>query len=775
MSNYENNNIKRNSLKEFICKYILFNNSKYSIIFAIIPLVVAYIIFGLMNKKNVDAFKTSASSEHSQPQFQKSRRRKNKKKKNKPPRNYLSSFQNKNSSDENNKENNENGEKKSDNITCWNRLKSLICYYCNKKKINNINVINNGLNNIKIKDIQKNILEEIKKEGKDEISFKSGLSLEKNKDKIDLKIGNKNKSEKNDKLKMDSQVVHIDFEKNNNIFSEYNKIVKEIKNKEFKLGNVKMIEEDLKNKNELLNKMVNILLILVTNIKSLEIEINDKKSNENISYMKNKIKTNIIKMSNIFRFLNNCRLILVSRKYVNKIIQNEVKNNEKMQISKSVFLNDWAGFNYINDEKKLKLYVSQFIVQIGDWKLPQKTYNLVLDFLYYLKNYLNDSVHFVNPSEEVTTSKKFHSIFYNKNKNENEINNNSNFEEIKSIKDENLEITYENEIMITNKVFLYGQNTIKDIQPNNKDITLEDLKLVCKNVLSLNKVIDNLNMTVSKNQLESHLIEEYKNNGLEEENNFNYTFSLHDLEDDSINNFKNIFVNFFFRDENRNINKTWINILEKEKRKVRNNYLQLINIMMSSENIINNINEFYEFKGNKNVEELFEDLRMNKRIIKDQILNIKKWINNLQAKFFEYYDLLLLSILFKIKVKQLEEKLLKDENILSFEKIFKEWKMSFDEDYIQKLKRKYSNNIQFNYIEVPENFRFNNKKIEYLKSSKLYRKFIDELELSNMNSKLMMNLIDNIIKGENIDIKSTDEEINYTTIKKLNEDKYLEE
>ena len=136
---------------------------------------------------------------------------------------------------------------------------------------------------------------------------------------------------------------------------------------------------------------------------------------------------------------------------------------------------------------------------------------------------------------------------------------------------------------------------------------------------------------------------------------------------------------------------------------------------------------------------------------------------------------MLLSILFKIKVKQLEEKLLKDENILSFEKIFKEWKMSFDEDYIQKLKRKYSNNIQFNYIEVPENFRFNNKKIEYLKSSKLYRKFIDELELSNMNSKLMMNLIDNIIKGENIDIKSTDEEINYTTIKKLNEDKYLEE
>ena len=101
------------------------------------------------------------------------------------------------------------------------------------------------------------------------------------------------------------------------------------------------------------------------NLSNLSMIISDKINSENIYIMNNKIKSNIIKISNIFRFLNNIRLILLSRKYVNKIILNEVQNNPKIKISQSLFLNNLIGFKYINDENKLKLYVSQFIVQIG--------------------------------------------------------------------------------------------------------------------------------------------------------------------------------------------------------------------------------------------------------------------------------------------------------------------------------------------------------------------------------------------------------------------------
>ena len=77
--------------------------------------------------------------------------------------------------------------------------------------------------------------------------------------------------------------------------------------------------------------------------------------------MKLKIKFKIIK---IFEFLNNIRLIIASRKYINKIIKNEVENNELLRKSKSYFLNDITRFQYIN-EKNVKMYISQFIVKKG--------------------------------------------------------------------------------------------------------------------------------------------------------------------------------------------------------------------------------------------------------------------------------------------------------------------------------------------------------------------------------------------------------------------------
>ena len=66
---------------------------------------------------------------------------------------------------------------------------------------------------------------------------------------------------------------------------------------------------------------------------------------------------------------------------------------------------------------------------------------------------------------------------------------------------------------------------------------------------------------------------------------------------------------------------------------------------------------------------------------------MKNWINAIDEKINEYFDLLLLSSAYKIKVKNYEEKLMKNENALAFEKLFEDWKKLFDNNDIKELKK----------------------------------------------------------------------------------------
>ena len=156
-----------------------------------------------------------------------------------------------------------------------------------------------------------------------------------------------------------------------------------------------------------------LILFQLYSIESKARNIDKKIFNEKFTFMKNQIKVNIIKMSKIFRYLNNIRLILHSRKYINKIIQYEVKNNKKLRISQSYFLNDIKGFKFKDDEKKLKIYISPFVVQIGDGLLSQNQYNLTSDFLFFLKDYFNNSFHFVDQIEDITLNNYYSSVFSN--------------------------------------------------------------------------------------------------------------------------------------------------------------------------------------------------------------------------------------------------------------------------------------------------------------------------------------------------------------------------
>lgn len=535
-----------------------------------------------------------------------------------------------------------------------------------------------------------------------------------------------------------------------------------------------------------LHAVNNILINLFAKLSNLVMVISDKINFENVNCMNNKIKSNIIKISNIFRFLNNIRLILLARKYVNKIIINEVNINPKIKISQSSFLNDLIGFKFKNDENKLKIYVSKFIVQIGKWKLSQNIYNLVLDFLYYLKSYFNDSVHFVNISEDITSNKLYSSIFYDRNNNKNiagEINSNFRIIDYKNsnnIRNNNNIITNENKehknIIILEKTKKIELITKENI--NNTNIKFEDLEYLKKSLKSVSDNIIKIKNKFSDEKLESKLIEEFSINNEKEEENINYTnFSIHDLKNDSLDNYKKIFIEFFYKNDLKNIDKNNSKIiLENEKEEIINEYSKINEITKESKIILNKLFDSLLLSKKKN-SDLVNNIIEESDIIQQNINEIIELNNQIEKKASEYYELFFLSIAYKVKANDLEEKFLKDKNVLAFENIFLEWKNSFDENYIIGLKKKYGIDKTINTIELPKNSKLLNKnnninRIEYLKTSKLYNAFIDKEELSNMDSIKMIEYIDNITKGIDIEIFDTDEEINYKKLECFDEKIY---
>jgi hypothetical protein len=152
--------------------------------------------------------------------------------------------------------------------------------------------------------------------------------------------------------------------------------------------------------------------------------------NENI---KNTINIKSIEILNLLLFLNNIRLLLYSRKYVNSILRFEVKKNKKLRLSKKKYLIDFASLKF-KEEKLIKKYISNFIVMVNvndnnenkidnendniinnnnnnDHDKDTKIYNLTLDFLYFIKNYFNNNVHLVSPVRNLNYNTLFFKIF----------------------------------------------------------------------------------------------------------------------------------------------------------------------------------------------------------------------------------------------------------------------------------------------------------------------------------------------------------------------------
>ena len=637
---------------------------------------------------------------------------------------------------------------------------------------------------------------------------------------------------------------------------------------EFQKQNINSQNIEKKN-NEILEKMnmkfeivENKLQIQILMIKALDSELNEKINSEKFIQIKNQITSNIYKMSYIFRFLNNIRLILISRKYINQIIKYEVENNRNLKISKSLFLNDIAGFKFKNDEKKIKLYITKFIVQIGNHILSQNQYNLTIDFLFFLKKFFNDSVHFVNIIKDVTINEKFNSIFSSENKNYHTKDNSNNKNDNKILfnngdnntinisniqcenknKDNNKIFKNKEKLSETNNSKIFQQNEVlnsldtevsNDFQEtydeenkiryfqkkvdsfnnlklsklhsisivNNeliidKNISIikdeskksyeNNIQILRKEILkprniqhSLEKMtkikdeIKNIVNTIKSNTFESQLaLKLEKNSDLFDIDNINIVlnknmdFSIHDLKNDSINHLKNIFINYFIEEKEKKSYYNADDLLKSEKENINFEFLKIMNEIKSAEYMINSFQENNKFISSNNNEYL-QSIQSSINSIKVEIKDIKDFIKNMNNKIVEYYDILLLSIAFKIKVKQLHEKFLTDKNILAFEELLKDWKNEFLDEHIKDLKKKYL--IDENIMNISIKYKGKIINIEYLKTSKEYKKYIIDSELSQINAELMLSNIDTLIQNRRIDIYGTDEDIDFSKLPFLSE------
>ena len=142
------------------------------------------------------------------------------------------------------------------------------------------------------------------------------------------------------------------------------------------------------------------------------------------------IKTKILEMniqitglSDIFIFFHTSEEINVLRKYINLILRNEIEEKvEKLKIANIKFYNNLKVLKMYEENKnknkkleydEIKIYTTFFIFMDESGE-NSDIYNIVLDFLFYIKENCNSNFHLLD------TTKKY----YNINKDYNELLNN---------------------------------------------------------------------------------------------------------------------------------------------------------------------------------------------------------------------------------------------------------------------------------------------------------------------------------------------------------------
>lgn len=514
-----------------------------------------------------------------------------------------------------------------------------------------------------------------------------------------------------------------------------------------------------------------------------------------INKLRNNIKIQVRKFVNVFTFLNNIKLLLFSRKYVNSIIKNQVDSNKNLYFSKKKYLIDLVAYSKMkNNKKAIKSYITNFIFQKtkdnniitnsenDNYILPDDDYNLTLDFLYFLKNNFNNNIHIVNPIKDINYNISFYNIF-----NQSETNDISEKEEnvlniIEKIsydvanKNLNNNILNNNELLNgKNEYNLIGKKSNPYIKSGKDEIIDKSIKnkftdlVLHKNaeyifpinnysLNNLKKEIDELITLIKGIQIDNF---EIKSNTEYTENNINFNelliFSIKKIRQESILNLKKEFIKYFEESLDKSISIKY------------NDYFQNTKInekFVNIENIINNIEKIYTNIFNKEKLKNYENdefLSFRIKDIRDSITSIselKDEINLLKEKLKEFFQKKIILYIMQNENDKLDKNILTEKDALSFETLLNEWKQQFNEDYIKKIKK--ACGINENKI----NFEFDKTDVEFLYSSKEHALYFKKDLAMNIHAKEMIDNIEKLGNNYTFTLIGPDEDIDYSKIKR---------
>jgi len=561
-------------------------------------------------------------------------------------------------------------------------------------------------------------------------------------------------------------------------------------------------------------------------------QLNNEINILDIENIKNTINIKSIEILNILLFLNNIRLLLYSRKYVNTILTFEVKKNKKLRLSKNKYLIDFAGLKY-KEEKLIKNYISNFIVMVNandnnkneidnennniinnnnnnDTDKDTKIYNLTLDFLYFIKNYFNNNVHLVSPvrnlnyntlffkiftkydtkensEEEISENdqngsnkgkskngkkeEKYSSIIYNKeeedeekkiiaynipNKGEEIIKGQKKSEEIISEQSNELEDIIEKkekkiledcfmDIYTSDGNFINKNNnnknkiniseySFKDNEEKNKDI---DINYIIKNIksFSFEALKEDINQVIELNT--DIKIEASKNVLIDYEKEINNIlgkpdfFSIKELQKNSVDNLKNVFVKYFAATINEKVLNKYIPLLNKENIEINNKFQLILDRIdyygIFLEIFLNNRKEIYNH-NNKLLDTYIELSIENIKALIPNVTELKGKILALKNTLEKYKKKKLLFEVINNQKEEVSQSINNDQDVLTFENLFEKWKLQYSQNNIDDIKKK----LKINLREKKYKIMIKNKitEVEYLYESKEYLKYID-IDLMN--------------------------------------------
>jgi len=541
------------------------------------------------------------------------------------------------------------------------------------------------------------------------------------------------------------------------------------------ISNISELNDQIKSIHSSENKMINFLkddkLQSIINIEQQinyisqkNIQMNNEINKLNNENIKNTLNIKSIEILNILLFLNNIRLLLYSRKYVNTILRFEIKKNKKLRISKKKYLIDFAGLKF-KEEKLIQNYISNFIIMTNindddnNIKFDKendniinnnnnnnnnndnkdiKIYNLTLDFLYFIKNYFNNNVHLVSPVKDLNYNTLFLKMFSKddtKENSEDEITDNTQ-------NDSNKEKSQNGKKEKENSSIIYNNEKEDEKQINYKE-NFNDKKEEEEKIIAYN--IQNKGVEIIKGQNKS----EEKISGLDIKLEAKFNKKDTKFISNNNNNVNNIENNDFFMDiniSNDNFINTNNNYFNKNEHSFKDNekMSQEINITYFIKNI--NIFAYKALKDDINeIIELDTDFKIDKN--KNILIDYEKEINNILEKpdFFSFKELLknsvdnLKKIFIKYFTSSIEEKIItKYIPLLIKENAGINKKFQFILDKI-------------NYYKLFLEILLNNRKESYNDNNKLLDSYI-ELSIENIKS-LIPNV--NELKNNILALKDT--------------------